>query len=423
MPGDSRAVRVATRGYVVDRSRRTGPVGVASVALATRATRLRVVAVVVTLVGFLSLVANVAISAASDRVGWADTGWPWQAATAACVVAGALIALSRPTHPIGWLFLALGVLTPLSGAILAAQLHVAGTAPSWWLTGPEAVATAEAATIPLVLLLFPTGRLLSRRWRIGVAFVLGAAVVGTLSAVMNGGWGGDYPGEAGSAPSPIRGRLHPLGDVLPAVFYPLLLAGFVAAGLSLVVRYRRSRGEERLQLRWLAAAAALLLVLAPFSILGGGNDDVVTALFVVNICLIPLAAGVAVLRYRLYDIDVVINRTLVYAGLSAILAGAYLGSVLVLQFALRPLTDRSDLAVAGSTLAVAALFRPARARIQAAVDRRFYRRRYDAAQTLEMFSGRLREQLDLEALGADLRGVVKETVQPSYVSLWLRPAR
>lgn len=223
MPGDSRAVRVATRGYVVDRSRRTGPVGVASVALATRATRLRVVAVVVTLVGFLSLVANVAITAASERVGWADTGWPWQAVTAACVVAGALIALSRPTHPIGWLFLALGVLTPLSGAILAAQLHAAGAAPSWWLTGPEAVATAETAAIPLVLLLFPTGRLLSRRRRLGVAFVLSAAVVGAASAVVNGGWGGDYPGEAGSAASPIRGHLDPLGDVLPNVFYPLLL--------------------------------------------------------------------------------------------------------------------------------------------------------------------------------------------------------
>jgi len=382
--------------------------------------RLRVAAVVVSMIGVLSLAANVAITVASDRVGWTDTGWPWQAVTASCVVAGALIALSRPSHPVGWLFLGLGVLTPLSGAILAAQLHAAGTAPSWWLTGPEAVATAETAAIPLVLLLFPTGRLLSRRWRIGVAFVLSAAAVGAASAVVNGGWGGDYPGEAGSAASPIRGRLDPLGEVLPSVFYPLLLAGFVAAGLSLVVRYRRSRGEERQQLRWLAAAAALLLVLAPVSIVGGGNDAVVSALFVANLCLIPLAAGIAVVRYRLYDIDIVINRTLVYAGLSATLAAAYLGSVLVLQFVARPLTERSDLAVAGSTLAVAALFRPARTRIQAFVDRRFYRSRYDAERTLAAFSARLRDQLDIEALGADLLSVVRDTVQPTQITLWLR---
>jgi hypothetical protein len=338
-------------------------------------------------------------------------------------VVGALIASRHPGNAIGWIFLTVAVATGLTG--------VAGAYADQWLggwggsqaLGETAAWYASLAWIPFILvpctfllLLFPDGRLPSRRWR-WVAWCSGAGIAGLfLTSGLQPGPLEDYP----QIENPY-GIESALLDPLTGLAFFAVLIGIVGSSASLVVRFRRARGQLRLQIKWLALAGAFAGLIIPIALAGSElwGEFATNVTSMLGVLTLPLAAAIAILRHRLYDIDVVINRTLVYGALTAILGGTYLALVVLAGLAV----GDSDVAIAGSTLAVAALFRPARARIQGAVDRRFYRRRYDAAQTLEAFSRRRRDQIDLEALADDLRGVVRETVQPAHLSLWLRGDR
>jgi hypothetical protein len=334
---------------------------------------------------------------------------------------GALLAWQRPHNPIGWLFLAFGAGAALDFAAYQYAYYALIDSPGSLAGGTVAAAVAGHVWHPsfelfvLSFLLFPNGHLLSPRWRWVVWAAIANGIVLLLFAPFESDFAKEEFPDAGAV---FHNGLTPVANALWGVLLPLTLLFLVMAGVSLILRLRRSRGEEREQIKWFVVPIAFFLFAFPVLLLATG-----AAYGVLLFPLIPASAAVAILKYRLYDIDVVVNRTLVYGLLTATLAAAYLGSVLLLQLALDSVTSGSNLAVAVSTLGVAALFRPARARIQAVVDRRFYRRKYDAARTLEHFSGRLREQVDLEALGGELSAVVRETMQPAHVSLWLRVPR
>lgn len=357
--------------------------------------------------------------------GW--SGLSFVAASLAFATVGAMVVARVPDNPIGWIFcltgVALGVADfgnqyaeqmlfissdPLPGGRTAAVLQQLGLAPSFGLLG-------------LALLLFPDGRLPSGRWRAVLWLALAGIALSVVGITLRPGPLVE-PFDGVSNPVGIPGSLG-LMDSLVGFGFVFTLVSVVLAALGIRARMRRSRGVEREQFKWLALAGALTGIAVVGTLvlyLAAGFDVGGEAVLGLGFSAFPLAAGAAILRYRLYDIDVVINRTLVYGALTATLALVYLGSVLVLQLALSGVTESSGLAVAASTLAAAALFRPARTSIQAAVDRRFFRRKYDAARTLERFGARLRDEVDLDALGSELRAVVADTMQPASVSLWVR---
>ena len=283
-----------------------------------------------------------------------------------------------------------------------------------------------------VFLLFPNGRLPSRRWR-PLAWLSGVVIVSVSVGVMLSPGSLDMP----------RGMRNPFGleasswvTTVAYAILPLLPLCMLASALSLVLRYRRSKGDERQQIKWIAFAASLVALVYLIAMVASfihpseawttvGSVwwlNLLTIAALLSFVTIPIAVGFAVLKYRLYDIDLIINRTLVYGSLTVTLVALYFGVIVVLQRLFVLLTgEKSTLAVVASTLLIAALFNPLRRRIQSFIDRSFYRGKYDAAKTLEGFSVKLRDETDLEALNNDLVGVVRDTMAPAHVSLWLRP--
>jgi len=354
------------------------------------------------------------------------SGVPFVVAILSASTVGAVLASRRPRHPVGWLLLTLGLSVTVDG-VAAGYAYYGTLARPGALPAALEMAVYDASAgllvarvcIGFVLLLTPTGSLPSRRWRWWARLAVVAPVLYVAArALLPRPLSPPYQ----SVPSPFAvPALAGLLLTIRAVTGILVALAVVVAAASLVVRFRRARGAERLQLRWVVLAAALSAVAALVGLIAAVLENTVVLVWTAGayVVMLPLAIGAAVLRYRLYDLDRIISRTLSYGLLTVLLGGGYAGVVLGLG---QLLGSSSSLAVAVATLAVAAVFQPARRRVQRAVDRRFNRRRYDAAMTIQAFSARLREQIDLDTLTAELLNVVDQTMQPTRVSLWLRPA-
>ena len=330
-------------------------------------------------------------------------------------ILGGLIASRRPRNPYGWLWLAFGLGLTLQQLATSYAAYARVVEPGS-LVAPRTISHVLAlggplalSVAPFLLLLFPTGRLPSRRWR-PLAWI--AAISGAMILLLN---------LIFHSPDRVGGSVTAATIVVVSLIFITILL----SALSLVVRYHRASGVERQQLKWVALAAVLTIVftIAQVSWLDRVLSDILWSMFeTAQQIALYTAVGVAILRHRLYDIDVVINRALVYVSLTATLLAVYFGGVVLLQRLLVFITGQeSTLAIVASTLVIAALFNPLRRRIQSFIDRRFYRRKYDARKTLEAFSATLREETDLQALNGELTRVVRETMQPAHVSVWLRP--
>ena len=362
-------------------------------------------------------------------------------------VVGVLIASREPTNSIGWLLLTIGLIWELWGGVggtyvlwgfdvapgsLPRPDLVAALTSSIWVPGLGLIGT-------FLILLFPNGRLPSPRWRpvawlCGLVLVLLSLLIPLAPVPLNELGDSSLPPLDNPLAVEAIGSSFFKGPFFAGLLFLLPLC-IAACAWSLIRRFRRSQGQERLQLKWLASGAGatatlflVTIVAGPLTTtLSGSSEqpqwvDVLDQIGLFSFLLIPAAVGVAILRHRLYDIDVFINRALVYGALTAVLAIVYLAGVVGVGAALREISgqESNSIAVAASTLAVAALFRPARTRLQNFIDRRFYRGRYDAARTVEEFSRRVRDEVTLDTVTSDLLSAVHETVQPAHASLWLR---
>jgi len=349
---------------------------------------------------------------------------PFVAAVVGMATVGAVLAGRRPRHPVGWLMLALGLsvtvdvvadgyarygLLASPGAVPAVgQLRVLGDTFALW-----------PACIGFILLLTPTGSLPSGRWRWWAGIAVAAPLAWKAASVLGFETAVFLPFYSFRNPYFVPALATPaMAVALPALVLTLL--SVVVGGASLVIRFRRARGEERQQLRWVASAAVVAAAGIPVAMAGISIDSaaVVGVAVLSSATVLCLAIGAAILRYRLYDLDRIVSRTVAYGLLTVLLGLAYAGVVLSLG---RLVGRDSSLVVAAATLAVAAVFQPARRRVQAAVERRFNRRRHDAARIIEGFAARLRDQVDLDTLAAEVLAAADQTMQPTRASLWLRP--
>jgi N-terminal 7TM region of histidine kinase len=357
---------------------------------------------------------------------WGTGNLPLLVAAVSAATVGAVVVGRRPAHRVGWLLVLLGLLIAAAGFTFSYSRYglVArpGALPAAdYLAG---YATAGVFTylscLGFILLLTPTGSLPSPRWRWWARVAAAGLVVAFLTAT--------------ASPRPLYPEYPDIGNPLGvaalkdgplALLFPLgalvILAALVVGAVSLLLRFRRARGVERQQLRWVALGAALAAVaflVALTTLVVDGDDTLFQVALGISVTVLPLATGAAILRYRLYDIDRIVSRTVAYGLLTLLLGLGYAAVVLGLG---RLLPEGSTLVVAGATLAVAAVFSPLRRRVQDLVDRRFNRRRHDAAQTIAAFSARLRDQVDLDTLSVELVTLVDQTMQPTQASLWLRP--
>ena len=360
----------------------------------------------------------------ADMAALSAIGVPLAVAALSAATVGAVLAARRPGHPVGWLLLAMGLSIAAHGLTYGYTRHGLVARPgalpgAAYLAGlNNGLVVQWIACAGFVLLLTPTGRLPSPRWRWWARIAAAAALLWLLGSIIGPApLYPEYPDIAN--PLEVPALAAPLGLLLFAAL--VVLVSLIVGAVSLLLRFRRARGIERLQLRWLiwgAVVASLALLVAIADLALSEDFTVLNVALGVSAAMFPLATGAAILRYRLYDLDRIISRTLAYALLTILLGLGYAAVVLGLG---RLLPQGSSLVVAAATLAVAALFQPARRRIQDLVDRRFNRRRHDAGQTIAAFSARLRDEVDLATLSGELLAVVDQTMQPTQASLWLWP--